>query len=256
MANCASFFAGVGGIDKGFENTGFFHTVYANEIDSFPARTFELNFPHVQVDVRSITEVQADQIPDVDVIMGGFPCQAFSIAGYRQGFNDERGRGLLFFDIMRIIHDKPEGHKPHVLFLENVKNLQSHNNGETFQVILQALQDEGYYPTYKVLNACEYGNVPQNRERIYIVAFDNEQDRDNFNFPEPIELTTTLDDIIDFENIDAGTVVMSDAKKGLFVKTVDGKVLSILEIQGENSKAMPIKNYLNAKTFEVGKVLK
>ena len=200
MANCASFFAGVGGIDKGFENTGFFHTVYANEIDSFPARTFELNFPHVQVDVRSIIEVQADQIPDVDVIMGGFPCQAFSIAGYRQGFNDERGRGLLFFDIMRIIHDKPEGHKPHVLFLENVKNLQSHNNGETFQVILQALQDEGYYPTYKVLNACEYGNVPQNRERIYIVAFDNEQDRDNFNFPEPIELTTTLDDIIDFEN--------------------------------------------------------
>lgn len=188
MANCASFFAGVGGIDKGFENTGFFHTVYANEIDSFPARTFELNFPHVQVDVRSITEVQADQIPDVDVIMGGFPCQAFSIAGYRQGFNDERGRGLLFFDIMRIIHDKPEGHKPHVLFLENVKNLQSHNNGETFQVILQALQDEGYYPTYKVLNACEYGNVPQNRERIYIVAFDNERDRDNFNFPEPAEL--------------------------------------------------------------------
>lgn len=200
MPVCASFFAGVGGIDKGFENTHFFNTIYANEFDPFPAKTFELNFPNIHVDVRSITDVQSNEIPDFEVMLAGFPCQAFSIAGYRQGFNDERGRGLLFFELMRLIHNKPEGHKPHVLFLENVKNLQTHNNGETFQVILQALQDEGYFPTYQVLNAKDYGNVPQNRERIYIVAFDNEQDRDNFHFPEPVELTTTLDDIIDFQN--------------------------------------------------------
>ena len=200
MPSCASFFAGVGGIDRGFENTGFFNTIYANEFDSFPARTFELNFPNIHVDVRSINDVKADEIPDFDIMLAGFPCQAFSIAGYRQGFDDERGRGLLFFELIRLIKEKPERHRPHVLFLENVKNLQSHNNGETFQVILQALQDIGYYPKYQVLNAKDYGNVPQNRERIYIVAFDNEQDRDNFNFPEPIELTRNLEDIIDFEH--------------------------------------------------------
>lgn len=133
-------------------------------------------------------------------MLAGFPCQAFSIAGYRQGFDDRHGRGLLFFELMRIIHDKPDGHKPHVIFLENVKNLLTHNNGETFQVILQSLQNEGYYSTFRVLNASNYGNIPQNRERLYIVAFDNEQDLHEFHFPEPIELTTTLDDIIDFEN--------------------------------------------------------
>lgn len=195
---CASFFAGVGGIDKGFENTGFFETVYANEFDPYPARTFELNFPNIHVDVRSITEVHGNEIPDFDVMLAGFPCQAFSIAGYRQGFNDERGRGLLFFELMRIIREKEN--KPRVLFLENVKNLQSHNNGETFAVIMQALRDEGYFPKAKVLNAKEYGNIPQNRERIYIVAFNNEADAEHFSFPDPVPLETTLEDIIDFEN--------------------------------------------------------
>ena len=91
---CASFFAGVGGIDKGFENTGIFETIYANELDPYPAETFELNFS-LKVDCRDIRNVCSDEIPDFDVLLAGFPCQAFSVAGYRQGFDDEKGRGIL-----------------------------------------------------------------------------------------------------------------------------------------------------------------
>lgn len=105
MLKCASFFAGVGGIDYGFENTGVFKTVYANEIDSYPARTFELNYD-IKVDVRDIHDVKSDEIPDFDLMLAGFPCQAFSIAGYRKGFDDEKGRGELFFELTRILADK------------------------------------------------------------------------------------------------------------------------------------------------------
>ena len=195
MLKCASFFAGVGGIDKGFENTGYFKTVYANEFDPSPAKTFELNFP-IKVDVRDIHEVKSDELPDFDVMLAGFPCQAFSIAGYRKGFDDEKGRGTLFFELVRIFKEK----KPSIIFLENVKNLVSHDNGNTFRVIISELQNEGYHVKYAVLNAMEYGNIPQNRERIYIVAFKDLNKYRNFEFPMPIPLTTKLSDIIDFEN--------------------------------------------------------
>ena len=194
MIKCASFFAGVGGIDKGFENTGVFKTVYANEFDSYPVKTFELNFP-LKVDCRDIHEVKAEEIPDFDVMLAGFPCQAFSIAGYRKGFEDEKGRGTLFFELVRIFKAK----KPAIIFLENVKNLVSHDNGNTFRVIVDELRKEGYFVKFAVLNAMEYGNVPQNRERIYIVAFKDEQQYHQFDFPLPIALTTKLSDIIDFE---------------------------------------------------------
>ncbi len=191
---CASFFAGVGGIDAGFEKTGAFETVYANEFDPYPAETMELNFP-IKVDVRDINDVEADEIPDFDVLLAGFPCQAFSIAGLRKGFDDEKGRGVLFFELLRIIKVK----KPSIVFLENVKNLVSHDNGNTFRVILSELEKEGYHVKYSVLNAMEYGNVPQNRERIYIVGFKDVEQYKNFEFPHPVELTRKLDDIIDFD---------------------------------------------------------
>lgn len=104
MLKIASFFAGVGGIDLGFENAGF-KTIYANEFDNYAADTFEMNFD-VKVDRRDINDVQADEIPDFDIMLAGFPCQAFSIAGYRQGFNDEQGRGNLFFELVRILEAK------------------------------------------------------------------------------------------------------------------------------------------------------
>lgn len=195
MLKCASFFAGVGGIDKGFEETGFFKTIYANEFDPYPVKTFEANFP-IKVDCRDIHEVKSEEVPEVDLVMGGFPCQAFSIAGYRQGFEDEKGRGTLFFEMLRIIKD----HRPSVVFLENVKNLVGHDGGNTFRVILSELEKVGYHVKYQVLNAMEYGNVPQNRERIYIVGFLDENSFKNFIFPAPIPLTKKLDDIIDFHS--------------------------------------------------------
>lgn len=192
---CASFFAGVGGIDLGFENTGCFETIYANELDPYAVQTYEKNF-NKKVVCKDINLIETKDIPDFDMMMGGFPCQAFSIAGKKEGFNDSKGRGELFFQLERIFKEK----KPRIIFLENVKNLLSHDNGKTFNVILNALTDAGYYVKYKVLNATKYGNIPQGRERVYIVGFKDKQIYEHFDFPEEIPLTTTLHDIIDFKN--------------------------------------------------------
>ena len=146
---CASFFAGVGGIDIGFEQTGAFEVIYANEIDHYPVKTYELN-SIIKVDERSIEDVMPDEIPDFECMLAGFPCTDISIAGYQQGlFNDDGSytRSGLFFELIRIIHAK----KPRIVFLENVKNLVGHNNGKTFHTIIKALEDEGYKnPKYAV----------------------------------------------------------------------------------------------------------
>ena len=187
-------FAGVGGIRLGFEKAGF-KTVFANDFEPKCADTYNLNFKTAKLVVEDITKIPTSDIPDCDFVLGGFPCQAFSIAGYRHGFNDEKGRGNLFFDVARIIKDK----QPTGFLLENVKNLKSHDNGNTFRVIENTLKDLGYHVKSKVLNYMEYGNVPQNRERIYIVGFKDEKKLDRFEFPEPIKLTKTINDILETE---------------------------------------------------------
>lgn len=194
MLTTASLFAGVGGIDLGFEQAGF-KTVYANEFDDYAAETYEKNFD-IKVDRRDICTVEASELPDFDVLLAGFPCQAFSIAGYRQGFDDEQGRGNLFFEITRIMKEK----RPRIAFFENVKNLVSHDNGNTFRVICEELDKLGYKYLFQVMNGCEYGDVPQNRERIYIVAFRDKEDYANFKLPSSIPLTRTIKDVIDFES--------------------------------------------------------
>ncbi len=190
----ASFFAGVGGIDMGFSKAGF-ETVYANEFDPYAADTFECNFKEIKVDRRDIHIVSTDEIPDFDILLAGFPCQAFSIAGYRQGFDDEKGRGELFFELIRIMEAK----RPRIAFFENVKNLVGHDNGNTFRVIREQLDILGYKYVYQVMNACEYGNIPQNRERIYIVAFRDDEDFDNFTMPLSVPLERTIRDVIAFD---------------------------------------------------------
>lgn len=200
--SCASLFAGVGGIDLGFEQNGF-PIVYANEIDPKAVHTYEYN-SNLKVDCRDIHEVVKDLENGrnpfggrrVNILMAGFPCQAFSIAGYREGFEDKKGRGGLFFEIMKIAKYL----QPEVIFLENVKNLVSHDNGKTFRIITEALESENYYIKKAVLNSMEYGNVPQNRERIYIVAFKDENKRNKFRFPFPTELNKTLDKVIDYRH--------------------------------------------------------
>ena len=190
----AAFFSGVGGIELGFEQTNEFRVVYANEFDKYARQTYQLNYPDIYLDGRDIHDVQPKDIPAerVDVIMGGFPCQAFSIAGYRKGFDDDRGD--LFFELLRMI----EGRKPRAIFIENVKNMVGHDHGNTFKVIREALTENNYFIKWKVLNGKDYGNIPQNRERIYIVGFDTKEAYDLFEFPEEIKLTTTLSDVIDF----------------------------------------------------------
>jgi DNA (cytosine-5)-methyltransferase 1 len=126
-------------------------------------------------------------------LLGGFPCQAFSIAGYRQGFKDEKNRGNLFFKIAEILKVK----QPQGFLLENVKNLVSHDKGNTFKVIQEILTDLGYHFKFKVLNTMEHANVPQNRERVYIVGFKDEIFRDAFEFPRPVKLTTTVRDLLE-----------------------------------------------------------
>lgn len=190
--NCVSLFAGVGGIDIGFEQAGF-NVVYADECDLNAVKTYEANF-NLKVDSRPIQNVDASDIPDCEVVLGGFPCQAFSIAGYRKGFLDQE-RGTLFFQLLRIVVEK----KPRIVFLENVKNLVGHDSGNTFRVIKDALEDAGYKLKTSVLNGMEYGNVPQNRERIYIVGFFDSEDARNFDFPDPVPLTNKLRDVIDFD---------------------------------------------------------
>lgn len=187
--NVAGFFAGVGGIELGFKNAGF-SVIYANEIDKFASLTYVKNHNHKLVtdDIANLSD-----IPDIDVIVAGFPCQAFSIAGYQKGFDDERGN--VFFKLAKIIDKK----KPRVVFLENVKNLKTHDKGKTYDTIFNILKNMGYYVTSSVLNASEYANIPQNRERIYIVGFLNKDNFDNFSFPNKEKLVLKISDIVDFD---------------------------------------------------------
>ena len=186
----AGFFTGVGGIELGFKQTGF-EIVYSNEIDIKASQTYKENFDEY-ISVKDIKDVGEEEVPDVDVIVGGFPCQAFSVAGYQKGFEDERGE--IFFQLARIIKEK----LPRVIFIENVKNLLSHDGGNTFKVIRETLESYGYKLKVSVLNASEYGNIPQNRERIYIIGFLNKSDYDNYKEIQPIPLEKSISDIIDF----------------------------------------------------------
>lgn len=187
-----AFFAGVGGIELGFTQTGKFRVNYANEFDKNARITYKLNNPETNLDGRDIHEVSPEELPKCTVMMGGFPCQAFSIAGYRKGFEDDRGD--LFFEMLKMIKAK----EPEVVFIENVKNLVTHDHGNTFKVIREALASNGYYLKWQVLNSKDFGNIPQNRERIYLLGFKNKEVYDDFSFPNAIELKTELKDVIHF----------------------------------------------------------
>ncbi|MGL4562197.1 MAG: DNA cytosine methyltransferase [Brevinema sp.] len=184
-----SLFAGIGGICQGFINSGF-KIQWANEIDKQACITYRANFKHDLIEA-DITKLDPKETPKIDILAGGFPCQAFSVAGYRKGFTDTRG--TLFFDILRFI----DFHKPSVIFLENVKNIVGHDKGNTLKTILHELEEvRGYHCKYTVINTAEYGNIPQNRERFYLVAFNDKKLCDEFEFPKPIALTTKIKDYI------------------------------------------------------------
>lgn len=188
-----SLFAGIGGIDLGFEFAGF-DCIWANDFDKFACQTYRANVGDqiVEGDIRLIKE----QIPDHDILVGGFPCQPFSTLGKLQGFDDEKNRGTLFFEIMDIITK----HDTKVVVLENVKNLVNHDDGKTFARIKQELNDAGYDVNAQILNSQDYG-IPQRRNRIFIVAFNRKYFKTGiFTYPEKEELKVTTQDLLD-ENV-------------------------------------------------------
>ncbi len=191
--NFIDLFAGIGGFRLALQNIGG-KCIYTSEWNNDAKKTYKENFG--EIPFGDITkERNKNYIPDnFDILCAGFPCQAFSIAGYQKGFADIRG--TLFFDIEQIV----EKHKPKVVFLENVKNLISHNNGNTFKTIVDILETKLKYKVfYKVLNSATHANIPQNRERIFIVAFDPKQVKNysKFEFPKPIKLTKTIHDCLE-----------------------------------------------------------
>jgi DNA (cytosine-5)-methyltransferase 1 len=183
-------FAGVGGIRLAFESIGG-ECVFSSEWDKFAAKTYEANFGHLPA--GDITKIPEADIPKHDVLLGGFPCQPFSNAGLKRGFEDTRG--TLFFDVARIISSK----NPSVVLLENVKGFVGHDKGNTFRVVQRTLEELGYVVHAKVLNARDFG-VPQNRERIYIVGIkESLKNAKGYKFPEPPEVKTSVSQILETE---------------------------------------------------------
>ncbi|WP_136669211.1 DNA (cytosine-5-)-methyltransferase [Flavobacterium sp. H122] len=192
-----SLYAGIGGICMGFEKSGF-ELLWANEFDKAACVTYRENFKHELIE-GDVLQLDLNTIPKIDILTAGFPCQPFSVAGYRKGFNDHRGnhffRILDFVDTMR----------PKVVFLENVKNLVTHDHGKTMQVIESSLRERNYSFQAQVLNTKDYGNIPHNRERIFMIAFDlNEYPNAEtlFEFPKKEELTKTIKDFLIKEKVD------------------------------------------------------
>ena len=181
-------FAGIGGFRIAMQNLGGV-CVFSSEIDKYAKQTYEINFG--EVPFGDITKIDASNIPEHDVLCAGFPCQAFSIAGKRKGFDDET-RGTLFFDIKRIIKEK----QPKAFFLENVKGLINHNKGKTFKTILKVLREDlNYYvPDPQIINAKNFG-VPQNRERIFFVGFRKDINIKKFSYPNPIKKKLKFADV-------------------------------------------------------------
>ena len=191
--NFIDLFAGIGGIRLGFQDL-FGECVFSSEWDKYAQITYEANFNHKPA--GDIMQIDEKDIPNFDILLAGFPCQPFSNAGLKKGFEDTRG--TLFFHIARIINH----HKPKIVFLENVKGLKTHDKGQTYKVIENTLNELGYNIHTKILNAKDYG-VPQNRERIYIVGF---RENIDFSFPKPLNIKPKVGNILENDVLEKYTI--------------------------------------------------
>ncbi|MDO8667648.1 MAG: DNA cytosine methyltransferase [bacterium] len=183
----ASLFSGCGGLDLGFDKAGFY-VVWANEFDGTIWETFEFNFPKVKLDKRSIVDVPASEIPDIDGMIGGPPCQSWSEAGAGRGINDKRGQ--LFYDYIRILKAK----QPKFFLAENVSGILHPQHAKAFTNIIQEFKNAGYEVSYKLLNANDYG-VPEDRLRVIIVGY-HKKLKKKFEFPNPLKSKPVLKDAI------------------------------------------------------------
>lgn len=185
-------FAGLGGFRLALESLGA-NCVYSNEWDKPVQKVYADNFG--EVPEGDITKIDENSVPEHDILCAGFPCQAFSISGKQQGFDDSRG--TLFFDVARIVRAK----KPKIIFMENVKNFATHDNGRTLEIVQSTMESLGYTFYQKVLNAVDFG-MPQKRERIYMVCFRNDTKGIDFKYPKPFKLERHVEDfLIDEEDV-------------------------------------------------------
>ena len=184
-------FAGIGGMRLAFESVGA-RCVFTCEIDKDAMLTYRSNFKVLDSEFSSdIRKLKSKTVPDHDILIAGFPCQPYSIAGLRKGLLDERGK--VFNDIMRLLKEK----KPAAFLLENVKGITAHDNGETFKFLLARLESLGYSLVYKTLNTASHANIPQNRERVFIVGFRDARSLEKFSFPEKISLDLKVKDLLE-----------------------------------------------------------
>lgn len=236
MYKTIDLFAGIGGIRLGFESCGC-NNVFSSEWDQDAQKVYEANFG--EKPFGDINLISSSEIPDHDILLAGFPCQPFSIAGKGLGFADTRG--TLFFNIEQILKRK----QPTAFLLENVKQLVSHDQGQTFQVILSRLQELGYHVHYKILNSLVFG-LPQKRERVYIAGFLNPL---NFNFPKPLGYYRPLNEILEKDSEVAESYFLSEVIKQKRFEKVKGNppIPSIWhENIGGNISALPYSCALRA----------
>lgn len=187
MNNVVSLFSGCGGLDLGFKQAGF-DIIWANDFDKYAVQTYKKNFgDHIILD--EIQNIDLKDIPNHNVLLAGFPCQPFSMMGGKLGFKDTRG--TLFFHIAKIIKEK----EPEIIVLENVRTLRTHDNGNTYKVIMNTLREDLGYKVYdKVLNTADFG-IPQTRNRTFIVGFKDHSV--NYEFPKPVKLQITMQDLLE-----------------------------------------------------------
>lgn len=198
----ADLFAGIGGMRIAFEEAGG-TCVLTCEIDKHALQTYEANFPSRDghVTVNDVLELSAADFPTdvpLDIMVAGFPCQPYSIAGLRKGLDDDRG-GQIFTSLLQLLRTV----KPKAFLLENVKGIRSHDGGKTFEYMLESLAKQGYHLRNATLNSMEHANVPQNRERVFIVGFRSERAASEFSFPTSVKLDRTIHDCLETGKVDA-----------------------------------------------------
>lgn len=229
-------FSGLGGFHLALESLGA-KCLFADDIDESVCEVYEKNFGFSTC--LDITEIDEKDIPDHDILCAGFPCQAFSISGKKKGFEDSRG--TLFFDVARIVKEK----KPKIVFMENVRNFASHDDGKTLKVVRETMEKLGYQFNAKILNAADYG-IPQKRERIYMVCFRNDLNITNFSYPSPIKLEKHIEDyLLDDEKAVENLYV--DRKDTYYNNSIDDKYsdkpirLGIINKGGQGERIYSVK---------------
>ena len=201
---CIDLFAGTGAFSYVLHNTKKVQTVFANDYDINSKTIYELNIGQ-ELCCEDLEKIQLKNIPQHDLLCAGISCQPFSIAGNRKGFDDKRAD--VFWKMIDII----KYHKPSVVLIENVKNLKSHNKGETLKLILKTIADIGYHSKYSILNTCKVTKIPQNRERIFIVSFLKKERSDNFNFDFPEQVTDNIQEYLE-DNVGEKYYYAKDSK--------------------------------------------